>query len=87
MNDYLDRSKQLLGEDRINALADKVILVIGIGGVGGTALEALARSGFKNFILTFRTRKTSMASFICNPLGDRTPTRIISKKQFFIRHW
>ena len=51
MNDYLDRSKQLLGEDRINALADKVILVIGIGGVGGTALEALARSGFKKFIL------------------------------------
>ena len=51
MNDYLDRSKQLLGEDKIKALEDKVILVIGIGGVGGTALEALARSGFKKFIL------------------------------------
>ena len=51
MTDYLDRSKKLMGEDKINALADKVILVIGIGGVGGTALEALARSGFKNFVL------------------------------------
>ena len=51
MSDYLDRSKQLLGEDKIKALADKVILVIGIGGVGGTALEALARSGFKKFVL------------------------------------
>ena len=51
MSDYLDRSKQLLGEDKIKALEDKVILVIGIGGVGGTALEALARSGFKKFIL------------------------------------
>ncbi len=51
MSDYLDRSKQLLGEDKIRALKDKVILVIGIGGVGGTALEALARSGFKKFIL------------------------------------
>ena len=51
MSDYLDRSKQLLGEDKINALENKVILVVGIGGVGGTALEALARSGFKKFIL------------------------------------
>lgn len=51
MSDYLDRSRQLLGEDKIKALEDKVILVIGIGGVGGTALEALARSGFKKFIL------------------------------------
>ena len=51
MSDYLDRSKQLLGEEKIKALEDKVILVIGIGGVGGTALEALARSGFKKFIL------------------------------------
>lgn len=51
MSDYLERSKQLLGEDKIQALKDKVILVIGIGGVGGTALEALARSGFKKFIL------------------------------------
>ena len=51
MSDYLDRSRQLLGDDKIKALEDKVILVIGIGGVGGTALEALARSGFKKFIL------------------------------------
>lgn len=51
MNDYLERSEQLLGKNKIDALADKVILVIGVGGVGGTALEALARSGFKKFIL------------------------------------
>lgn len=51
MSDYLDKTKQLLGEDKINSFQDKVILVVGIGGVGGTALEALARSGFKKFIL------------------------------------
>ena len=51
MTDYLERSKQLLGEDKIESLKDKTILVIGIGGVGGTAVEALARSGFKKFIL------------------------------------
>ena len=51
MTDYLERSKQLLGEDKIESLKDKTILVIGIGGVGGTAVEALARSGFKKLIL------------------------------------
>ena len=51
MSDYLERSEQLLGKDKIDSLANKVILVIGVGGVGGTALEALARSGFKKFVL------------------------------------
>lgn len=51
MNDYLTRSKQLLGEEAINSLADKCVLVIGLGGVGGTAFEALVRSGIKHFII------------------------------------
>lgn len=51
MNNYLDRSIGLLGEDKISNIGTKTILVIGIGGVGGTTLEALARSGFKKFIL------------------------------------
>lgn len=51
MSDYLERSKQLLGDSKIESLKEKTILIIGIGGVGGTALEALARSGFKRFII------------------------------------
>lgn len=51
MSTYLDKSIQLLGEDNIKSLADKRVLVIGLGGVGGTALEALARSGIKKFVL------------------------------------
>jgi len=51
MSTYLDKSIQLLGEENIKSLGDKTILVIGLGGVGGTALEALARSGIKKFIL------------------------------------
>lgn len=51
MTDFLERSKQLLGEEKINSFATKTILVIGIGGVGGTALESLVRSGFKKFII------------------------------------
>ena len=51
MSDFLEKSKQLLGDDKINSYFDKTILFVGIGGVGGTALEALVRSGFNSFIL------------------------------------
>ena len=49
MASYLDRSISLVGEDTIKNIESKTILVVGLGGVGGTALEALARSGFKHF--------------------------------------
>lgn len=42
------RSISLIGEEKFAKLIDKNILVIGIGGVGGTALETLARSGFRH---------------------------------------
>ena len=51
MSTYLDKSIQLLGEECIKSLGDKTVLVIGLGGVGGTALEALARSGIRKFVL------------------------------------
>ena len=51
MNNIFDRSIGLLGEENFNLIQDKVIAVFGLGGVGGTALEALARTGFKNLIL------------------------------------
>ena len=49
--DIFARSIGLLGEDNFNKLQDKVIAVFGLGGVGGTALEALARTGFQHFII------------------------------------
>ena len=51
MDKQFSRSIGLLGEDSFNLIQDKVIAIFGLGGVGGTALEALARTGFKNFIL------------------------------------
>ena len=51
MDNYLTRSKSLLGENVIDSFKDKTIMVIGLGGVGGTAFEALVRSGFKKFII------------------------------------
>ena len=46
-----ERSIGLLGEDNFNHIQDKVIAVFGLGGVGGTVLEALARTGFKHFLI------------------------------------
>lgn len=51
MASYLDRCNELLGEEKITSFKDKTILIVGLGGVGGTALNALARSGFNHFII------------------------------------
>ena len=51
MNNIFDRSIGLLGKENFDLIQDKIIAVFGLGGVGGTALEALARTGFKHFIL------------------------------------
>lgn len=40
-----DRSKLLLGEEKLVVLKEKRVAVFGLGGVGGTAFEALLRSG------------------------------------------
>lgn len=40
-----NRSALLIGEDAINKLVNSHVMVIGLGGVGGFCVEALARSG------------------------------------------
>lgn len=45
-----EREKLLIG-DEINNLTNKVILVLGLGGVGGYVTESLARCGIGNLIL------------------------------------
>lgn len=49
--DQFDRTKKMLGEYNVNLLKNNTILVVGIGGVGGIALEMLARSGIENIII------------------------------------
>lgn len=51
MHNYLSRTETLLGRENLSKLQDKTIMIIGLGGVGGTALSALYRSGFKHFVL------------------------------------
>ena len=45
MNNQFDRTQMLLGEEALKKLATKRVAVFGVGGVGGYAVEALARSG------------------------------------------
>ena len=50
-NDMDSRTEALIGKEKLKAIKKASIAVFGIGGVGGTALEGLARSGFRKFII------------------------------------
>lgn len=45
LEDFLSRTRDLVGERGIKALNEAKILVFGVGGVGGHVIEALVRSG------------------------------------------
>lgn len=45
MNEQNSRTEMLLGEDGVKRLEDARVIVFGVGGVGGYAVEALARAG------------------------------------------
>lgn len=44
-DDIFSRTKLLLGDEAVGRLSEKRVLIFGVGGVGGFATEALARSG------------------------------------------
>ncbi|MGX7106514.1 tRNA threonylcarbamoyladenosine dehydratase [Hutsoniella sourekii] len=45
------RLELLLGEDRLKALKESTVMVLGLGGVGSSCAEALARGGIGHLIL------------------------------------
>lgn len=45
------RLKQLIGEPLFDVISTKTVCIVGLGGVGGSAAEAIARSGFGHVIL------------------------------------
>lgn len=49
--DEFSRLELLIGKEELKILQKKIILIFGLGGVGGYALEGLIRCGIKNFIL------------------------------------
>lgn len=46
-----ERLIQLLGEEKVRELSTKTVLIFGLGGVGGNAVESIARSAFGRIIL------------------------------------
>ena len=46
-----DRTIKLIVEENFNKITNTTVLVVGIGGVGGYAVEGLVRSGISSFIL------------------------------------
>lgn len=47
----LDRLELLVGEENIKKIKNTKVLIVGIGGVGGYALESLVRSGIENITI------------------------------------
>ena len=45
------RTIELIGEEKFNLIKKSTVLVVGLGGVGGHAVEALARSGVGKLII------------------------------------
>ena len=43
--DWQERTRQLIGDEKVSFLGEKSVLVVGLGGVGGSCAEALVRSG------------------------------------------
>lgn len=52
MKKQFERTALLLGETAVEKLSEARVAVFGVGGVGGYAVEALARSGVGKFVLT-----------------------------------
>lgn len=51
MEGYLERIELLVGKDGIKKLSELTVMVVGVGGVGSYAAEALARCGIGTLIL------------------------------------
>jgi tRNA A37 threonylcarbamoyladenosine dehydratase len=50
-NNFLERTELLIGKEKIDFLKRSKVMVVGLGGVGSYAAEALARAGIGNLIL------------------------------------
>jgi len=51
MEDRFDRSKKVLGEEALQQLKGKKVVVFGLGGVGSACVEALARGSIGSLVL------------------------------------
>lgn len=54
--DQFNRLKLLIGEDKLECISKQTALVLGLGGVGSYAVEALVRSGISHLIIVDNDR-------------------------------
>ena len=54
LNEQYSRTIGLIGEEEFLNIRKKKIFIAGLGGVGGTAFEALVRIGFSHFVIVDR---------------------------------
>ena len=48
---WLDRLSKIMDDSTLNEIRNKTILIIGLGGVGGSSLESIVRMGVNNIII------------------------------------
>ena len=65
---YCDRLIKVIGEDNFDKLKNTRVLLVGLGGVGGSCFDSLVRSGIGNKNI-YRTIKTFFTKF--NNISDR----------------
>lgn len=51
MNNWLQREELLIGKENIEKLKNSKVIIFGLGGVGGSAIEAIVRAGINNITL------------------------------------
>ena len=49
--DYSQRTKMVVGETAFDKVIQKKVCIVGVGGVGGAALEGLVRFGMQNIVI------------------------------------
>ena len=49
--EYTQRTARLIGQDKVDELDTKKVLIFGVGGVGSAVVEALGRAGVGHLIL------------------------------------
>ena len=46
-----ERLELLVGNENLNLIQDKIVMIVGLGGVGGYATESIVRCGIKKIVI------------------------------------